>query len=261
LAFFATSRAAGPTVPVEVRRGFDAGRICRAADSAAPTGGCGLEIKSKFLERRVPDRIAATVRGLSMSVNAVSGASLRHDLVSALRQARAAGIQPIDASGYSTASQDTGSAQGTGSGTTAPTSSAATSPVLSSDLMASLLQLQSDFSQMGLQAGVTSGSDTSTSTSGATDTTEAAASSAPVHHHHGHHARPPEPDAAEQSGSSTTATDAPADTTAAAAGSSTGSDTGDGLQSLLQHVTKAIAAYAMGGPVGIAAAAVTSAKA
>jgi hypothetical protein len=167
-----------------------------------------------------------------MSVNAVSGTSLKHDLVSALRQARAAGIQPIDASGYSTASQDTGSTQGTGSGTTAPTSSAATSPALSSDLMASLLQLQSDFSQMGLQTGVTSGSDaeTPTSTSGATDASEAATSSAPVHHHHGHHA-------------------------------SAGGDTGDGLESLLHHVTKAIAAYAMGGPVGIAAAALTSSKA
>jgi len=198
-----------------------------------------------------------------MSVNAVSGTSLKHDLVSALRQARAAGIQPIDASGYSTASQDTGNTQGTGSGTTAPTSSAATSPALSSDLMASLLQLQSDFSQMGLQTGVTSGSDaeTPTSTSGATDASEAATSSAPVHHHHGHHARPPEPDAAEQAGSSATAPDASADTSAAAVGSTAGGDTGDGLESLLHHVTKAIAAYAMGGPVGIAAAALTSSKA
>ncbi|WP_267426156.1 cell wall anchor protein [Methylobacterium sp. GC_Met_2] len=198
-----------------------------------------------------------------MSVNAVSGTSLRHDLVSALRQARAAGIQPIDASGYSTASQDTGSTQGTGASTTAPTSSAATSPPLSSDLMASLLQLQSDFSQMGLQTGVTAGSDAdnATSTSGATDAGEAATSSAPVHHHHGHHAPPPEPDAAGQAGTSTDATDASADTSAATGGSSTGGDTGDGLQSLLQHVTKAIAAYAMGGPVGIAASALTSSKA
>lgn len=196
-----------------------------------------------------------------MSVNAVSGTSLRQDLVSALRQARAASAQPIDASAFATASQDAGATQGTSSST--QTTGTAATPAMSSDLMGSLLQLQSDFSQMGLQTGVTSGSDTetSTSTSGATDSSEAATGSAPVHHHHGHHARPPEPDAADQAGSSTIATDASADTTAAAAGSSTGGDTGDGLQSLLQHVTKAIAAYAMGGPVGIAATALTSTKA
>ena len=137
-----------------------------------------------------------------MSVNAVSGTSLKHDLVSALRQARAAGIQPIDASGYSTASQDTGNTQGTGSGTTAPTSSAATSPALSSDLMASLLQLQSDFSQMGLQNGVTSPTDAAdasgtAATSSVTDASQAAGDATPVQRHRGHHHHPLASDAAD----------------------------------------------------------------
>lgn len=194
-----------------------------------------------------------------MSVNAVSGTSLRQDLVGALRQARAASIQPIDASGFSTASQDAGTTQATGS---TPQSTSAASPALSGDLMASLLQLQSDFSQMGLQTGVTSAADSEDATSsGLKDAGQAATGSAPVHHHHGHHARAPEPDAeTAQAGSSGSATEAgaSASTDAAATGSSAGTDVGDGLQALFQQMTKAIAAYATGGPVGVAAAALTS---
>lgn len=194
-----------------------------------------------------------------MSVNAVSGTTLRQDLVSALRQARAASVQPIDASGYSTASQDAGTTQSTGSNT-AQTSSATAGPAVSSDLMASLLQLQSDFSQMGLQTGVTSSADSNdpSSTSGLTDPDQATTTSTPVHHHHGHHARQAEPDAASdtQTGSSTATTDASA--SAASTGTASGTESGDGLQSLFQQMTKAIAAYATGGPAGIAAAALTS---
>lgn len=193
-----------------------------------------------------------------MSVNAVSGTTLRQDLVSALRQARAASVQSIDASGYSTASQDAGSAQSTGSTTQATT--AGTSPAVSSDLMASLLQLQSDFSQMGLQTGVTSpaDSDDASSTSGTTGASQAIAGSAPVHHHHGHHAHPPETDAAGDAQSGSSATDASADASAATTGTAADSGSSDGLQALFQQMTKAIAAYATTGPIGLAATALTS---
>ncbi|MEL6059975.1 MULTISPECIES: cell wall anchor protein [unclassified Methylobacterium] len=197
-----------------------------------------------------------------MSVNAVSGTSLRQDLVSALRQARAASIQPVDPSGYSAASQDTGTAQGASTGSTTQTSSAAASPALSSDLMASLLQLQSDFSQMGLQTGVTApgDSDDASSTSGLSSPGQTATGSAPVHHHHGHHAHPAASDAEgdAQNGSSADATDTSSGASVASAGNATGTEPSDGLQSLFQQMTKAIAAYATGGPVGIAAAALTS---
>jgi hypothetical protein len=193
-----------------------------------------------------------------MSVNAVSGTTLRQDLVSALRQARAASVQPIDASGYSTASQDAGSTQSTGA--TQQATNAGASPAVSSDLMASLLQLQSDFSQMGLQTGVTSptDSDDASSTSGTTGPSQAAAGSAPVHHHHGHHARPPETDAAGDAQSGSPATDASADASAATSGNAADSGSSDGLQALFQQMTKAIAAYATTGPVGLAATALTS---
>ena len=195
-----------------------------------------------------------------MSVNAVSGTSLRQDFVSALRQARAASAQPIDASAFSTSSQDTGAAQGASS--SAQSTGTSATPAMSSDLMASLLQLQSDFSQMGLQTGVTSGGDpddasNGTATSGSAS--QATTGATPVHHH-GHHGRPPELDASNdtQVGQSTPATDATSASGATTAGSASGSDLGDGLQSLFQQITKAVAAYATGGPLGIASAALTT---
>lgn len=199
-----------------------------------------------------------------MSVNAVSGTSLRQDLVSALRQARGASAQPIDPSAFSTASQDAGATQGTSS--SSQTTGAATTPAMSSDMLASLLQLQSDFSQMGLQAGVTSGADpddtsNGTAASGTADASQAASGAAPVHHHHhGHHARSPESDATTdaQAAQSTTATDTTSASGATTAGSASGTDLGDGLQSLFQQITKAVAAYVTGGPVGVAAAALTT---
>ena len=197
-----------------------------------------------------------------MSVNAVSGTSLRQDLVSALRQARAASAQPIDASAFATASQDAGATQGTSSST--QTTGTAATPAMSSDLMGSLLQLQSDFSQMGLQTGVTSGADPDDTSNGAA--TSASASQAtggapPVHHpHHRHYARPAESDATTdaQAGQSSTATDATSASGTTTAGNTSGTDLGDGLQSLFQQITKAIAAYATGGPVGVAATAMTT---
>lgn len=198
-----------------------------------------------------------------MSVNAVSGTSLRQDLVSALRQARAASAPQVDASAFSTASQDTGATQATSSSTQA--SSSAATPALSSDLMASLLQLQSDFSQMGLQTGVTSPTDSddgsnATATSGGTDASQAANGAAPVHHHHGHHARSLDSESASdaQAAPSAATTDASTASGTTTGASTSGSDPADGLQALLQQVTKAVAAYATGGPVGVAATALTT---
>lgn len=207
-----------------------------------------------------------------MSVNAVSGASLKSDLVNALRQARAANAKQADASAFATASQDTGAAQSTGSASQASGAASGT-PALSNDLMASLLQLQSDFSQMGLQNGVTSSADPASASDessalGTTGASQASNAAAPVHHHHGHHFRPPASDAEDaaqtgQSGSAADATAAPGTPANAQAPSTTGSatDLGNDLQSFLQQVTKAISAYAVGGPAGIAAAALTSTKA
>ncbi|MBY0250342.1 MAG: cell wall anchor protein, partial [Methylobacterium organophilum] len=89
-----------------------------------------------------------------MSVNTVSGSSLQRDLVGALRQARAANAARLDAGTAATAGQGTG-AQVATADSAAPSTGTASTPTLSNDLMASLLQLQSDFSQMGLQNGVT----------------------------------------------------------------------------------------------------------
>ena len=195
-----------------------------------------------------------------MSVNAVSGTSLQRDLASALRLARTGGTQAIDASAFAAASQDTGATQGSSSASQA--SSVASAPALSNDLMASLLQLQSDFSQLGLQNGVNAPGDDASEAAGGADRSKAAGGTAARQdgdgpasvHHHRRHARPNAADAAEaaQAGQTGGATDA----TATAA-----SGPGDGLQSFLQQVTKAIAAYAAGGPIGVAAALTTSSKA
>jgi hypothetical protein len=199
-----------------------------------------------------------------MSVNTVSGASLQKDLVSALRQARAANARSVDADTFTPASQDAGSAQNAGSA--AQSGSAASAPAMSNDLMASLLQLQSDFSQMGLQNGVTSPTDPTdasgtAATSSVTDASQAAGDAAPVQRHRGHHHHPLASDAADgtQAGPASGASD-----TSSVAGTSSSGDTsstasiGNGLDALLQQMTKAIAAYASGGPVGVAAAALTS---
>lgn len=201
-----------------------------------------------------------------MSVNSVSGSTLKRDLITVLQQARAAATQKVDTtSAFAAASQDTATQSGTDStaaaSDTAKSTGTAATPALSNDLMASLLQLQSDFSQAGLQNGLaatgdtTSATDSSTATTGA-ESDQAANGAAPVHHHHGHHARSPETDATADTQSGTTGTDAAA--TASTTEAASGSDTADGLQAFLQQVTKAITAYATGGPAGVAAAALTT---
>lgn len=205
-----------------------------------------------------------------MSANAVTGSSLQRDLVSALRQARAANTARIEAGASTTAGQDPTTTQATGS--TGQTTGTTSTPTLSNDLMASLLQLQSDFSQMGLQSGVTTPADATANADEAsatgTSSSPTADGAAPVHHRRGHHGHRPASDATQSGASAPTgaATDGASSTSAstgttatADAASATGS--GDGLQSFLQQVTKAIAAYATGGPVGMAAALTSSTQA
>lgn len=197
-----------------------------------------------------------------MSVGSVTSSSLQRDLVTALRQTRAAAAPQLDATAFAAASQNTSATAGTG-GTT-PTAGSASGPALSSDLMASLLQVQSDYSQIGVQGGLapstdsTSAADGSSSTVGA-DPSQVSGDAAPVHHRHGHHGRPAASDSTDstdprQSDGSSAAASASTTT----AGTGTSSSLEDGLQSILQQVTKAIAAYASGGPVGLAASALTS---
>ncbi|SFD29508.1 cell wall anchor protein [Methylobacterium sp. 13MFTsu3.1M2] len=213
-----------------------------------------------------------------MSVNTVSGSSLQRDLVSALRQARAANVARLDVGTAATANQETG--KQAAADDTAPSTGTASTPTLSNDLMASLLQLQSDFSQMGLQNGVTAPAEAAanaddTSTTGtATGTApgQAAGGASAVHHHRGHHGHRPVSDAEQSEGAAQagTATDASAvssaststsTSTTATADTATATDSGSDLQSFLQQVTKAVTAYAAGGPLGIAAALTSTTKA
>ncbi|MEE7447593.1 cell wall anchor protein [Methylobacterium radiotolerans] len=205
-----------------------------------------------------------------MSVNSVSGSSLQRDLVSALRQARAANAARLDVGTAAPATQQAGT-QAAADGT-ASSSGTASTPALSNDLMASLLQLQSDFSQMGLQNGVTTPAEAAasaddTSTTG-TAPDQAAAGATSVHHHRGHHGHRPASEAEQDgaAGQTGTATDASASASAstsatATADPATATDSGSDLQSFLQQVTKAVTAYAAGGPLGIAAALTSSTKA
>nr|WP_042671667.1 hypothetical protein [Methylobacterium sp. B34] len=216
-----------------------------------------------------------------MSVNTVSGSSLQRDLVSALRQARAANVARLDVGTAATANQETG--KQAAADDTAPSTGTASTPTLSNDLMASLLQLQSDFSQMGLQNGVTAPAEAAanaddTSTTGtATGTApgQAAGGASAVHHHRGHHGHRPVSDAEQSEGAAQagTATDpSAASSTVSSASTSTSTSatatadpataTGSGsdLQSFLQQVTKAVTAYAAGGPLGIAAALTSTTK-
>lgn len=217
-----------------------------------------------------------------MSVNTVSGSSLQRDLVSALRQARAANVARLDVGTAATANQETG--KQAAADDTAPSTGTASTPTLSNDLMASLLQLQSDFSQMGLQNGVTAPAEAAanaddTSTTGtATGTApgQAAGGASAVHHHRGHHGHRPVSDAEQSEGAAQagTATDPSAASSAASSASTststsatatadpaTGTGSGGDLQSFLQQVTKAVTAYAAGGPLGIAAALTSTTKA
>ncbi|SEN50696.1 hypothetical protein SAMN02799625_01472 [Methylobacterium sp. UNC300MFChir4.1] len=209
-----------------------------------------------------------------MSVNTVSGSSLQRDLVSALRQARAANVARLDVGTAATANQETG--KQAAADDTAPSTGTASTPTLSNDLMASLLQLQSDFSQMGLQNGVTApaeaaanADDTSTTgTATGTASGQAAGGASAVHHHRGHHGHRPVSDAEQSEGAAQagTATDTSASTSAststtATADTATATDSGSDLQSFLQQVTKAVTAYAAGGPLGIAAALTSTTKA
>ena len=213
-----------------------------------------------------------------MSVNTVSGSSLQRDLVSALRQARAANVARLDVGTAATANQETG--KQAAADDTAPSTGTASTPTLSNDLMASLLQLQSDFSQMGLQNGVTApaeaaaNADDSSTTGTATGTApgQAAGGAPAVHHHRGHHGHRPVSDAEQSEGAAQagTATDASAasseassasTSTTATADPATATGSGSDLQSFLQQVTKAVTAYAAGGPLGIAAALTSTTKA
>ncbi|KQS71293.1 cell wall anchor protein [Methylobacterium sp. Leaf361] len=218
-----------------------------------------------------------------MSVNTVSGSSLQRDLVSALRQARAANVARLDVGTAATANQETGK-QGAADDT-APSTGTTSTPTLSNDLMASLLQLQSDFSQMGLQNGVTApaeaaaNADDTSATGTATGTApgQAAGGASAVHHHRGHHGHRPVSDAEQSEGAAQagTATDASAASSTVSSASTststsatatadpamaTGSGSGSDLQSFLQQVTKAVTAYAAGGPLGIAAALTSTTK-
>ncbi|MCJ2095534.1 cell wall anchor protein [Methylobacterium sp. J-072] len=197
-----------------------------------------------------------------MSVGSVTSSSLQRDLISALRQTRAASAQQTDASAFAVAGQGASPS----SGATTTSGSTASGPALSSDLMASLLQVQSDYSQITAQGGfappgsASSVTEQATADPGAEDGQDSQ-NPAPVHHHHGHHARPVATDAANATGANPTAGDSTA--AAASSGTATGdanpfSGIEDGLQSLLQQVTKAIAAYATTGPVGLAATALTT---
>ena len=217
-----------------------------------------------------------------MSVNTVSGSSLQRDLVSALRQARAANVARLDVGTAATANQETG--KQAAADDTAPSTGTASTPTLSNDLMASLLQLQSDFSQMGLQNGVTAPAEAAanaddTSTTGtATGTApgQAAGGASAVHHHRGPHGHRPVSAAEQSEGAAQagTATDASAASSAASSASTststsatatadpaTATGSGSDLQSFLQQVTKAVTAYAAGGPLGIAAALTSTTKA
>ncbi|MHB2209203.1 cell wall anchor protein [Methylobacterium sp. CM6257] len=199
-----------------------------------------------------------------MSINTVSGSSLQRDLVTALRQARAASAKPIDPTAFTATGEEADTTQATGGSSQA--SSAIATSALSNDLMASLLQLQSDFNQLGLQNGITAPGDSDnaadiSATTGvaATDPSQASAGTTPLHHRHGHHDRPvADTDAAAQAGQSGGTETASAPAAAPTTGSASTTDIGDSLQSLLQQMTKAIAAYATGGPIGVAATALTS---
>ncbi len=148
--------------------------------------------------------------------------------------------------------------------------STASGPALSNDLMASLLQVQSDFSQINAQGGLAPPTSSTSVTDGsASDASSAdgqdSANPAPIHHHRGPHARPAGAASPDVTGSNPSGTDS---TAAAAATGPSGGDANplsgieDGLQALLQQVTKAIAAYTTAGPVGLAASALsTSSKA
>ena len=197
-----------------------------------------------------------------MSVGSVTSSSLQRDLISALRQTRSASAPQTDANAFAAASQGASAS----TGTTKASGSTASGPALSSDLMASLLQVQSDYSQISAQGGFAPPSSASSITEqssadpGAEDGQDAQ-TAAPVHHHRGSHVRPVATDTANATGATPTTGDgtAAASTSGTAAGATNPfSGIEDGLQSLLQQVTKAIAAYATTGPVGLAATALTA---
>ena len=202
-----------------------------------------------------------------MSVGSVTSSSLQRDLLSALRQTRATSAQQTDGNPFAVASQATVASN---AGAATASGSTASGPALSNDLMASLLQVQSDFSQINAQGGLAPPTSSTSVTEGsASDASSAdgqdSGNPAPVHHHRGPHARPAGAASPDVTGSNPSGHDS----TAAAAGTApSGGDANplsgieDGLQALLQQVTKAIAAYTTAGPVGLAASALsTSSKA
>ena len=185
-----------------------------------------------------------------MAVGSVTSSTLQRDLITALRQTRTAAAQPVGANAFAVASQSSGT------GATAASSGAASGSSLSSDLMASLLQVQSDASQVSAQGGFAS----STDATGATDGSQASGAAARVHHHHGYQTATAASNSADPSQSAGSSTAIAADSTSTTGHTDPLESLQDGLQSLLQQVTKAIAAYAGGGPVGLAASTLTNAS-
>jgi hypothetical protein len=200
-----------------------------------------------------------------MSVGSVTSSSLQRDLISALRQTRATSAQQTDGNSFAVASQTMGASTAAGAATAS--GSAASGPALSNDLMASLLQVQSDFSQINAQGGLAPPTSLpsvidGSASDGSSEDSQAAGNPVPVHHPRGHHVRPAGSAASDVTGSSLSASDGT--TAAAATGGRSGGDANplsgieDGLQALLQQVTKAIAAYTTAGPVGLAASALST---
>jgi hypothetical protein len=192
-----------------------------------------------------------------MSVGSVTSSSLQRDLISALRQTRGASAQQTDASAFAVPSD--GASPSAGTAATTASGSTASSPGLSNDLMASLLKVQSDFSQISAQGGFAAPASAQSITEASSDGSDGGQSqgdAAPAHRQHGHHTRAAGPDGSGSAASSSAAV-------AANSGAATGETDAsggiqDGLQALLQQVTKAIAAYTAAGPVGLAASALST---
>ena len=192
-----------------------------------------------------------------MSVGSVTSSSLQRDLISALRQTRGASAQQTDANAFAVASD--GASPSAGTAATTSSGSKASSPALSNDLMASLLKVQSDFSQISAQGGFAAPTSAQSITEASTDGSDdgqTQGNAAPARAHHGHHARMAGPEGSDSVASGSTAV-------AATSGPATGETDAsggiqDGLQALLQQVTKAIAAYTAAGPVGLAASALST---
>ncbi|TXN59171.1 hypothetical protein FV228_24720, partial [Methylobacterium sp. WL18] len=160
------------------------------ADPAGPPPVLALEVTGKILDRSVHRPEKGLSRGRIMSVGSVTSSSLQRDLISALRQTRGASAQQTDANAFAVASD--GASPSAGAAATTSSGSKASSPALSSDLMASLLKVQSDFSQISAQGGFAAPTSAQSITEASTDGSDdgqTQGNAAPARAHHGHHAR------------------------------------------------------------------------